>query len=404
MDQGRAVACGGGKIDGGNQVINIKQVETPDEKSAITLKVMHSLPAWFSPPEDIEKKAVTHRAYPFFAVYDDDKPIGFIALKIHNEYTVDIFNVGILEQYHRQGIGRRLLHAAEQYCVDKGYLYFTVKTLDASAEYEPYERTRVFYQKMGFIPLEVFTTFWNEENPCLFLVKRLDRERENNKYNSAFWFALDKLVSESEGYGMNMRIISDITDYIFISDKPENADVIFLPGGSDPALPEKAAELYNAGFSSHVIPSGGKSVNTGKFAGVKRKTDLYDSAYQTDCEFYIDVLLKSGVPASAIIGENQSGYTKENAILSRKAADDHGLTVQSAIVVCKSFHARRCLMCYQFAFPETNISVVPVDVYDITRENWYAHEYGIDRVMGELSRCGNQFVDEVKGWLEVNVL
>jgi len=26
---------------------------------------------------------------------------------------------------------------------------------------------------MGFIPLEVFTTFWNEENPCLFMVKRI---------------------------------------------------------------------------------------------------------------------------------------------------------------------------------------------------------------------------------------
>jgi hypothetical protein len=48
-----------------------------------------------------------------------------------------------------------------------------VKTLDESAEYEPYNKTRAFYQKMGFIPLEVFTTFWNEENPCLFMAKYL---------------------------------------------------------------------------------------------------------------------------------------------------------------------------------------------------------------------------------------
>jgi ribosomal protein S18 acetylase RimI-like enzyme len=154
-------------------VIYIKQVEQPDEKTTITLKVMHSLLAWFSPPEDIEKKSIIHRDYPFFAAYDENEPIGFVALKIHNKYTADIFNLGILEQYHRQGIGRKLLHAAEQYCMDNGYFYLTVKTLDASAEYEPYERTRAFYQKMGFIPLEVFTTFWNEENPCLFMVKGL---------------------------------------------------------------------------------------------------------------------------------------------------------------------------------------------------------------------------------------
>ena len=82
--------------------------------------------------------------------------------------------------------------------MDNRYFNLTVKTLDASAEYEPYERTRAFYQKMGFIPLEVFTTFWNEENPCLYFAKRLDRESVNKEYSSSFWQALDKLVSESK--------------------------------------------------------------------------------------------------------------------------------------------------------------------------------------------------------------
>ena len=154
-------------------MISIKIVEQPDEKTVITQKIMHSLPKWFSPPEDIEKKAIIHRNYPFIAAYDDDMPIGFAALKIHNEYTADIYNIGVLEQYHRQGIGRRLLEAIERYCSGCGYLYLTVKTLDSSAEYEPYDRTRAFYKKVGFIPLEVFSTFWNEDNPCLFLVKRL---------------------------------------------------------------------------------------------------------------------------------------------------------------------------------------------------------------------------------------
>lgn len=155
-------------------MIIIKMVEQPDEKATITLEIMHSLTAWFSPPEDIEKKAVVHRDYPFFAAYDDTRPIGFAVLKIHNQFTADIYNLGILEQYHRQGIGQCLLKAVEHYCIDNNYMYLTVKTLDASAAYEPYDRTRAFYLKMGFIPLEVFTTFWNEENPCLFMVKRLD--------------------------------------------------------------------------------------------------------------------------------------------------------------------------------------------------------------------------------------
>ena len=42
------------------------------------------------------------------------------------------------------------------------------------------------------------------------------------------------------------KIISDISDYIFISDEPEKVDAIFLPGGSHPEQPEYAAELVKA--------------------------------------------------------------------------------------------------------------------------------------------------------------
>ncbi|WZL77736.1 hypothetical protein QBE55_09235 [Eubacteriales bacterium mix99] len=65
---------------------------------------------------------------------------------------------------------------------------------------------------------------------------------------------------------MNNRINDEITDFIFISDKPRKADVILLPGGSDPTIPEKAAELFADGFALFIIPSGGASIKTGKFS------------------------------------------------------------------------------------------------------------------------------------------
>ena len=154
-------------------MIGTKQVECPDEKSAVTLAIMYSLPQWFSPPEDIENKAVLYREVPFFAAYDGEQAIGFLALRIHNKYTGDIHSIGVLEEYHRHGIGAALLVLAEDYLHERDYRYLTVKTLDASADYEPYERTRKFYLKQGFVPLEVFTHYWNEENPCLFMVKGL---------------------------------------------------------------------------------------------------------------------------------------------------------------------------------------------------------------------------------------
>jgi len=196
-----------------------------------------------------------------------------------------------------------------------------------------------------------------------------------------------------------MEIITDISNFIFVSDEPEEVDAIFLPGGSHPELPEYAAELYRKGYAKWMIPSGGVSVKREKWPGVRSKADLYDGDYQSDCEFFTDVLLKNGVPADAIIGEDQSGHTRDNAFLSRKVIDEKGMQIKTALIVCKAFHARRCLMLYQMAFPDTKIKVCPIPCFNITKENWYKSEQGIDRVLGELARCGNQFAPDIKAYL-----
>ncbi|OPJ60678.1 YdcF family protein [Clostridium oryzae] len=200
---------------------------------------------------------------------------------------------------------------------------------------------------------------------------------------------------------MNNKIINDITNYIFVEDKPEKVDIIFMPGSSDPTIPEKASQLYKDGYSPLLLPSGGVSVKSSKFGGVKIKQDLYNKDYQSDCEFYSDVLIKNGVPKSSILYEDKSGHTRDNAFFSRIVTDENKLSIKTAIVCCKSFHARRCLMLYQLAFPEAKILIVPVDCYGISRDNWFKQEYGIDRTLGELARCGNQFVGDIKKYLSI---
>jgi len=155
----------------------IRKIKNPDKKTEITLRIMNALPEWFSPPEDIAEKAVIHRDYPFFAAFCGDEAVGFSALKIHNEYTADVYTFGVLKEYHRKGIGHSLMQACVDYCRDNGFKFLTVKTLDESAVYEPYNATRAFYKKEGFYPLEVLTTFWDEDNPCLFMIKTIDEVR-----------------------------------------------------------------------------------------------------------------------------------------------------------------------------------------------------------------------------------
>lgn len=56
-------------------------------------------------------------------------------------------------------------------------------------------------------------------------------------------------------------------------------------------------------------------------------------------------------------------------------------------------------MLYQMAFPNVEIKVCPVHCYNITKDNWYKSNQGTDRVLGELARCGNQFVGDIKEYL-----
>ena len=55
-------------------------------------------------------------------------------------------------------------------------------------------------------------------------------------------------------------------------------------------------------------------------------------------------------------------------------------------------------MFYQFAFPNTVFYVYPVPYIEngveINAENWYKTKIGVNRVLGELQRYGNQFNDE----------
>ena len=45
-------------------------------------------------------------------------------------------------------------------------------------------------------------------------------------------------------------------EFMFISDQPEKADIIFIPGNGYPHMAEKAADLYKKGFAPYILPSG----------------------------------------------------------------------------------------------------------------------------------------------------
>lgn len=194
------------------------------------------------------------------------------------------------------------------------------------------------------------------------------------------------------------NFIREITSFIFIEDKPEKADIIFVPGGSWPEPAEKAAKLWLDGYSPYILPSGKYSMSKGYFPGSMTNADKYQGVYKSEWEFLKDVALSYGVNETAILKEDNAIWTKENAFKSREVTDKYGLEISKAIICCKSFHAKRCLMFYSFAYPNTEFIVCPVDIEGITKDNWFKTETGINHVMGELSRCGGQLKQAIPIW------
>jgi uncharacterized SAM-binding protein YcdF (DUF218 family) len=162
----------------------------------------------------------------------------------------------------------------------------------------------------------------------------------------------------------------------------------------------RAAELWLDGYAPYILPSGKYSMSKCFFPGAMTNKDKYNGEYGTEWEFMKDVAMSYGVDESAIIKEDKAEWTKQNAFNSREITDNYYLKIKKAIICCKSFHAKRCLMFYSFAYPEAQFIVCPVDIDGISKNNWFKSERGIDKVMGELSRCGGQLKSAINTWTQ----
>ena len=193
-----------------------------------------------------------------------------------------------------------------------------------------------------------------------------------------------------------MAFYDYLTDFIFVEDAPEKADVLFVPGGAYGEIAEHAARLYRQGYVPRNLVSGKYSITEGRFAGAKSPASYRKYSYRTECEFLSDILLKNGVPPEAILQEEEATFTYENAINSRALTDSLGLSVRTAIISCQAYHARRCLLYFSLLYPDTRFLICPAVTRGISRDTWMLDPEKIDLVLGEVERCGSQFHDILK--------
>ena len=87
----------------------IRCITNPAEREAIAAHVLAALPDWFGLPESTAEYVRRSREMPFWAeIAEEEESRGFIALRETSPWTREIYVMGVLPRYHRQGVGRTL--------------------------------------------------------------------------------------------------------------------------------------------------------------------------------------------------------------------------------------------------------------------------------------------------------
>ena len=143
----------------------------PSGSGGICRSILAELPEWFGIPESNTAYKRLAETGPAWIARLDGGDIGVMVLKPHFAGTLEIELLAVRPARHRGGAGRALVEQAVALARAQGRRFLTVKTRGPSAPYEPYERTRAFYEAMGFTALEEFTEIWGPENPTLLMAK-----------------------------------------------------------------------------------------------------------------------------------------------------------------------------------------------------------------------------------------
>lgn len=153
--------------------MRIQMLDDRQEKQRVAQAILEALPEWFGIPEARENYIRESADEIMLVSSEGGEPDGFLCLKETGRDTLELAVMGVLKEYHRQGVGTALVQAAKRIARERGYSFLQVKTVQMG-RYPEYDATNRFYLSLGFKEFEVFPTLWDEWNPCQIYVMSVD--------------------------------------------------------------------------------------------------------------------------------------------------------------------------------------------------------------------------------------
>lgn len=141
-----------------------------------------------------------------------------------------------------------------------------------------------------------------------------------------------------------------------VADCPARADCIVVLGGGNWSRIPHAVALYQQGVAPVILVTG-----------------------DGDCADSVRMLQQAGVPAAAILTEDKSRSTRENAAMSVPILRQHGF--QKVVVTTSWYHSRRGLASFRQAAPELQFHSCPEGQGTVAR--LWTNRYERGRVLME---------------------
>ncbi|MHB9144636.1 MAG: YdcF family protein [Symbiobacteriia bacterium] len=170
--------------------------------------------------------------------------------------------------------------------------------------------------------------------------------------------------------GMSIR---EISDFLFVQDEPDKADLILVIGGRRQERAGKAVDLYLRGLAPKILFSGGDKQGTGIAEALRLR----------------DWAVERGVRVEDILVEDRAVNTMENVLYSCALIDrEIGFANLNAVILISSpMHMRRVRQSFaRHCPPNVRLMCIPDDRQDVSRDNWWVEPMTRESVLRELEK------------------
>ncbi|GEP54259.1 GNAT family N-acetyltransferase [Reyranella soli] len=130
--------------------VSIAREEDPAACRRLLEALTARLPEWFAQPDSNRHYAEQAEVLEGWTAPVEGSARALLLLKTHSAVSAEIYWLAVDPDHHRRGIGQALIAAVEDRLKQDRLKYLFVATLHPDDPYEPYRRTRAFYERLGF--------------------------------------------------------------------------------------------------------------------------------------------------------------------------------------------------------------------------------------------------------------